>query len=50
MLQEYCVEIKKRRLCVEPDCISGAIGKTDKCIAHGGGNRCDYPDCISSAM
>jgi hypothetical protein len=54
MLQEYCVEIKKnkskRRLCNEPDCISGARGKTNKCVAHGGGKRCDYPDCISSAI
>ena len=41
----YCIEIKhKKRLCIEPDCYSCARGKTDKCIAHGGGKRCPY--CI----
>ena len=52
MSQEYCVAIKprKRRLCLEPDCKSGAIGKTDKCVAHGGGNRCLEPDCKSGAI
>ena len=50
-MQEYCVVInkRKRRLCVEPDCKSGAQGKTDKCVAHGGGNRCNEPDCSASA-
>jgi len=54
MLQEYCVEIKKskksKRLCNYPDCQSSAIGRTDKCVAHGGGKRCNYPDCQSSAI
>jgi hypothetical protein len=52
MSQEYCVAIKprKRRLCLEPDCKSGAIGKSDKCVAHGGGNRCLEPDCKSGAI
>ena len=46
MSQKYCVVIKKRkrRRCVEPDCNAGAQGKTDKCVAHGGGKRC--PNCI----
>jgi hypothetical protein len=50
MSQEYCV-VKKRknRLCNESDCQSSAQGKTDKCIAHGGGARCVEPDCQSSA-
>ena len=50
-MQEYCVLIKprKRPVCVEPDCKSGAQGKTDKCIAHGGGARCVEPDCKSTA-
>ena len=52
MSQEYCVEIKnyKRRLCVEPGCTASARGKTDKCIAHGGGKRCVEPDCTASAI
>ena len=51
MSQEYCVEIKtrKRRMCVEPGCVSGAKGKTDKCVAHGGGKRCVEPGCVSGA-
>ncbi len=42
MSQEYSVIIKPRkiRLCIEQDCKSGAIGKTNKCVAHGGGKRC----------
>ena len=39
-----------RKLCNEPDCKSGAIGKTEKCRAHGGGKRCNEPDCKSSAQ
>ena len=50
MSQEYCViKKRKRRTCVEPDCKSSARGKTDKCVAHGGGARCVEPDCKSSA-
>jgi len=51
MSQEYCVVIKKRkrRRCVEPDCNAIAIGKTNQCIAHGGGRRCIEPDCQASA-
>ena len=33
-----------RKRCSEPDCKVSAIGKTDKCKAHGGGKRC--PNCI----
>lgn len=46
MSQDYCIEIKtrNRRRCIEPDCGASAQGKTDKCVAHGGGNRC--PNCI----
>ena len=37
-----CVEIKhKKRLCIKQDCHSSAMGKTDKCVAHGGGKRCN---------
>ena len=35
--------------CSEPDCKKGAQGKTDKCVAHGGGKRCSELDCKSSA-
>ena len=46
-----CVEIKhKKRLCIKQDCHSSAMGKTDKCVAHGGGKRCNEPDCHSSAI
>jgi hypothetical protein len=37
------------RKCVEPDCEKWSQGKTDKCIAHGGGPRCVEPDCRKSA-
>ena len=52
MSQEYCVEIKprKRKRCSQPDCKSGARGKTDRCKKHGGGNRCSQPDCKASAQ
>ena len=52
MLQEYCIEIKKRKICVEPDCKSVAVrgGKTNKCRKHGGGKRCNEPDCKASAI
>ena len=36
-------------ICIEPNCTSSAQGKTDYCIAHGGGNRCIEPNCTSSA-
>jgi len=26
------------------------MGKTDKCVAHGGGARCIEPDCKASAI
>ena len=49
--QEYCTEIRKykRRRCIEPGCEKGARGKSDKCIAHGGGKRCIEPGCENSA-
>ena len=52
MLQKHFIKTKKynRRRCIEPDCSSGAIDKTDKCIKHGGGKRCIEPDCGASAQ
>ena len=52
MSQEYSVVIKPRKIhrCIEPGCQSSAIGKTDKCVAHGGGARCIEPGCQSSAI
>ena len=52
MSQEYSVVIKphKIRRCIEPGCKSIAIGKTDKCVAHGGGKRCIEPGCQASAV
>ena len=39
--------------CSYQDCKSSAIGKTNKCIAHGGGTRCpnckDWPDSRSGS-
>ena len=51
MLQQYCVEIKKRKrpTCIQPGCGKGARGKTNKCIAHGGGTRCVEPGCGKGA-
>ena len=43
------INIMTRKKCSEPDCKSSAIGKSDKCIAHGGGKRCNEPDCKASA-
>ena len=38
-----------RKRCIEPGCQASAQGKTDKCIAHGGGKRCIEPGCQASA-
>jgi hypothetical protein len=38
-----------RKRCVEPGCTKGAEGKTDKCVAHGGGKRCVEPGCTKGA-
>ena len=46
-MSQFCVEIKR---CNEPDCKSGAIGKTNKCKRHDGGKRCVEPDCKASAI
>jgi hypothetical protein len=35
--------------CVEPGCGKIAIGRTDKCVAHGGGKRCIEPGCGKGA-
>jgi hypothetical protein len=50
--QEICIEIKprKRKQCIEFGCDKIAIGKTDKCVTHGGGNRCSQPDCKASTQ
>jgi len=52
MTEQKCFEIKKskKRRCIEPDCKASAIGKTDKCVKHGGGARCIEPDCKASAI
>lgn len=38
-----------QKRCNEPDCKASAIGKTNKCVTHGGGKRCNEPDCKASA-
>ena len=38
-----------RKQCNEQGCQTGAIGKTGKCVAHGGGKRCNEPGCKSGA-
>ena len=37
------------KLCNAPACRAGAVGKTDKCVLHGGGKRCNEPGCGTSA-
>lgn len=32
------------------ECTKSAVGKTDRCIAHGGGHRCQEPECVKSAL
>ena len=39
-----------RKQCIEPGCKKGAQGKTDKCVAHGGGARCIEPGCKAGAI
>ena len=39
-----------QKTCSEPDCKASAIGKTDKCVKHGGGKRCSELDCKASAV
>lgn len=39
-----------RKKCIESDCSKSAQGKTDMCIAHGGGHRCIDTDCSKSAQ
>ena len=34
-----------KKMCIAPDCKSGARCKTNHCVAHGGGKRCKTPDC-----
>jgi len=38
------------KYCVVIECNKSAQGKTDKCIAHGGGARCNEPGCNKSAL
>ena len=47
MSQEYKSIIKR---CIETGCEKGARGKTDKCVAHGGGKRCVETGCNASAI
>jgi len=51
MSQYNCI-IKKRNRhrCIEPECHASAVGKTNKCVAHGGGKRCNEPECKASAV
>jgi hypothetical protein len=52
----YCVEHKekgmvnlKKKNCTYEGCKKSAQGKTDKCVAHGGGKRCIEEGCKKSA-
>lgn len=40
---------RQRKLCSEQGCPKSAVGKTDKCVAHGGGKRCVEPGCTKGA-
>jgi hypothetical protein len=46
---EKCFAHGGGKRCIEPDCPSGARGKTNKCVAHGG-KRCIEPDCPSGGI
>ena len=47
---KYCeLHRTSRKLCVESGCKTSARGKSDKCIAHGGGVRCVEPGCNTGA-
>jgi len=37
-----------KKPCKYKDCPSGAQGKTDYCVTHGGGKRCIDPNCKAS--
>jgi hypothetical protein len=39
-----------QKCCVEAGCNKIAIGRTEKCKAHGGGARCIEPGCNKSAI
>jgi hypothetical protein len=39
-----------RKRCCELNCLASARGKTNKCVAHGGGKRCCEPNCLASAQ
>jgi hypothetical protein len=41
---------KRVKRCSEVDCSKSAVGKTDKCVTHGGGKRCSEVDCYKSAQ
>ena len=38
------------RRCVQPACTKYAVGRTDRCVEHGGGRRCAEPACGKSAV
>ena len=40
---------KSRRICAEAGCKKYAQGATKRCVRHGGGRRCQTPDCTKSA-
>jgi hypothetical protein len=41
---------QKIKICQDPKCKASAVGKTDYCVAHGGGKRCQEPKCKASAQ
>jgi hypothetical protein len=42
---KYCEKHRSnKKICTEDGCTKSAVGKSDKCIEHGGGKRC--PHCI----
>ena len=46
--RKHCSVERKR--CDEPECDKSAVGKSSKCVGHGGGKRCDEPECDKSAQ
>jgi hypothetical protein len=41
---------REQNCCMTDGCTTPAYGSTDKCIAHGGGTRCNHNECTRSAQ
>ena len=46
----HATRVRKRKRCDIQGCQKRTLGKTDKCIEHGGGKRCVIKDCPRGAL